>query len=226
MNVYTYEEIKKTFELNSPDKTQIHATNDYIVIDNVFKNFDNLCDLVNSSVFTPFNITSTVVNDYTNKRSFFDYRGMVNISTVIDYNFLVQKLVHENFNIMCHESKIFNINVFKWKARITEKNYGEIPHQDNNAIVCISYFTNPGGTYLWEDIRGFDHGILPVDAGDYMTEDLLRYYKMKDYIESKLNRLLILKGNILHCGYMPEDDYIDRPRITGATFHDIKRIPK
>ena len=185
------------FELN--DNLQPQFDGEVIIIDKVFKNFEDITDICYNLPVEQWKSSPTSRNfkDYYDCRLVFNNHfpdsNKVNkrLSTLIS---LINQYYTPSYNIGF--SKTFDFNYFKNKNLNQLPNLQYFPHKDHayNCIFYIDPYEN-GGTALYEDsyIEGREADNLFYDISNL---------KIKDIIPSKPNRCAIFPGDILHGGYI------------------------
>jgi len=185
------------FELN--DNLQPQFDGEVIVIDNVFKNFQNILNITQNLPVERWKGSS-------NTRNFKDY---YDCRVVLSNNFPQPKKTQKrlgtllnitdyffklNGNITCDHS--FQFNYFKHKKLNVSQQLQHSPHVEDY-FNCIFFLDIPsnGGTAIYENINipNNEHINLMRDISDL---------KIDKIIESLPNRCVIFRGDRLHGGYI------------------------
>jgi len=184
------------FELNSNLKPKFNG--EVIIIDNIFKNYEEILKVCNNMSVETWKITPTSRNfkDYYDCRLIvnnFFYSNKINnrLNLLISY---IRKYFKEKNDLKVE--KELKINYFKHLKNNISSNYQFFPHYDYNynAIFYIDPFEN-GGTALYENVN-IDNKEEENILFDIST------LKIKQIIKSKPNRVVIFRGNQLHGGYI------------------------
>ena len=194
-------ECENLFELN--DNLQPQFDGEVIIIDNIFKNFQNIIDICNnipvekwkdspnSRNFKDYYDCRPVFNNYYPNREKVDKR-LSTLLSITDYYF--------NLEGNITTTPQFSFNYFKHKKQNIPQHLQQYPHKDlfYNCIFYIDPFSN-GGTALYEDknLENKEHTNLLYDISNF---------KIKKQIPSIPNRCAIFPGNILHGGYIKDHD--------------------
>lgn len=204
------------FELNNNLQPQFDG--EVIIIDNLFKNFEDITKICNNIPVEQWKSSPTSRNfkDYYDCRpvfnNFFPNEDKTNGRLSILTNFISY---YYSINSSIKVSKGFNFNYYKNIKSDIPSNLQHHPHTDHyfNCIVYMDPYEN-GGTALYEDAN------LPdTEANNilYNIENL----SIKKIIDQKPNRCVIFPGNILHGGYIKDHNlYRDNWRINLVHFFE------
>jgi|TARA_R110001592_G_scaffold142319_2_gene364351 hypothetical protein len=189
------------FELNN--NIQPKFDKEVIVIDNVFKNYQNILDIC-------YNLPVEQWKTSSNSRNFKDYydcrprfsNWFPNQQKIQNRLSTLLSITNEHYNLngdITSEGD-FNFNYFKHLKQNVSKDYQQYPHYDEyfNVIFYIDPFEN-GGTALYENIN----------LQNKEEENLLfniSNLKIENIVNSKPNRCVIFPGYKLHGGYIENHD--------------------
>jgi hypothetical protein len=174
-----------------------------IIIDNVFKNFEEIQQICNNTPVEQWKSRSNSRNfkDYYDCRPTFNnwapsHKKIENrLGTLIDITNSIYNLKGK-----ITSEKEFIFNYFKHLNLGVSKKYQQFPHYDYyfNAIFYIDPHEN-GGTALYENvyIKNNEEENLLIDTSNF---------KIKKIIKSKPNRCTIFPGKQLHGGYIENHD--------------------
>lgn len=185
------------FELN--DNLQPQFDGEVIIIDNIFKNFEELTKVCYNLPVENWKSSPISRNfkDYYDCRPVFNnfFPNEIKINKRLNtLTSLINYYYKPSYKIGF--SKRFEFNYFKNKRLNQSSNLQYFPHKDNshNCIFYIDPYEN-GGTALYEDsyIEGREEDNLFYDISNL---------KIKKLISSKPNRCAIFPGDILHGGYI------------------------
>ena len=197
----------------------VSKSNNILVIDNWYKNYDELYEIVT-------NMSVPRWKWHEKSRNFLDYydcRPKININSP-DKNKLqfylsqIKQLINNNLKIsdpvreMKLQTAYFEFNFFKNIVRDVSNNFQFTPHTDGkdvNTYNCIVYLDKicSGGTAFYTN---YDKTIN--DEQINLLKDVSSYDKFT--IQAKPNRMVIFNGNIIHGGYIENhNDYVDNWRI-------------
>ena len=205
------------FELNNDLHPQFDG--EVIIIDNIFKNFQNILNLC-------YNTPVEKWKNSPNSRNFKDY---YDCRLVFNNHFPnYEKLNNRLQSLLTIASDYFNpegdltsnskfyFNYFKHKKLNVPDNFQHYPHKDLN-YNCVFYIDphNNGGTALYEDLN------ISHKEEDNIFYDISNL-KMKQLIYSIPNRCAIFPGNVLHGGYIKNHNkYYYNWRINLVHFFSI-----
>lgn len=202
------------FELNNDLYPQFDG--EAIIIDNIFKNYNNILDICRNTSAESWKVTPT-------SRNFKDYYDCK--PTFVNYFKDEKKLNNRKetfFNLINHyynnNSKLefedhFTFNYFKHLNKNLPKHFQHHPHYDSNfnIIFYIDSFEN-GGTAIYENVS------IDNDEHENLIKDISSF-SIKKIIRSKPNRCVIFPGNNLHGGYIENHNiYYDNWRINLVNF--------
>jgi len=189
------------FELNN--NIQPKFDKEVIVIDNVFKNYQNILDIC-------YNLPVEQWKTSSNSRNFKDYydcrprfsnwfpnqqKIQNRLSTLLS---ITNGYYNLNGNLTSEGD--FNFNYFKHLKQNISKDYQQCPHYDEyfNVIFYIDPFEN-GGTALYKNInlQNKEEENLLINVSNLKIENI---------INSKPNRCVIFPGYKLHGGYIKNHD--------------------
>ena len=191
--------VDQLFELN--DELGIAFIDDVIYIDNFYKNYEKIYELLNNISVPNWKISPEGKN-------FVDY---YDCSYIVDNYYCSKKYAHGMIMIGDLISKFFKeekkfvpnstnckFNVFKNITYNRSNNLQHFPHIDTvyNAIVYLDKISS-GGTALYPDIEQL-HNTEQIDLF-YNTSSI-----NKKIIQAKPNRLAIFKGEQYHGGYIED----------------------
>ena len=191
--------VDQLFELN--DELGIAFIDDVIYIDNFYKNYEQIYELLNnisvpnwkicpeSKNFIDYYDCSYVVDNFRCSKKY--AHGMIMIGDLISKFFKEEKKFVPN-------STNCKFNVFKNITYNRSNNLQHFPHIDTvyNAIVYLDKISS-GGTALYPDIEQL-HNTEQIDLF-YNTSSI-----NKKIIQAKPNRLAIFKGEQYHGGYIED----------------------
>ena len=206
------------FEMNNKMKINYHSN--CIIIDDFYKNFDEIHDLVSM-------LPKEVWKFQKNSRNFIDY---YDVRPTI-FNFYDIRNVYENFfrNVLKKDINItqqqFIFNCFKWIKTPAHENIQPMPHKDPIQLVGLITLDkiNSGGTALYEHSSedDFDFG---YSEGENAVCDI-SHLKINRVIPSKPNRLCIFDGSTYHAAYIQNhDSYLNNWRMNQVFFLAEKQI--
>jgi hypothetical protein len=209
------------FVLN--DNLQPQFDGEVIIIDNIFKNFEEIVEVCYNMPVEQWKTSPTSRNfkDYYDCRPVFNnfYPNEAKINKRLNTLFSLIDYYYKSPNRIT-TSKGFNFNYFKSKLLNIPPNLQHTPHRDSayNCVFYIDPYEN-GGTALYEEahIDGWD--------GDNLFYDISNL-KIKKIISSKPNRGVIFPGDILHGGYIENHNiYYNNWRINLVNFLDKEQTP-
>jgi len=187
------------FELNNDLYPQFDG--EVLIIDDIFKNYQNILDVCNNISIENWKISPTSRNfkDYYDCRSQFQnhFPDITKINNRLgNLTYLINHFFKESSNFSFDKGFIFNY--YKNLKKDIPINIQHHPHYDKeyNIIFYIDPFEN-GGTALYENIslENNEHeNIL------FNTSNLT----IKKIINSKPNRCAIFLGKQLHGGYIKD----------------------
>ena len=218
--------VEDLLEIN-PNYQITSFENDVIIIDNWYKNYEKLYEvLVNMPVqrwkWTP------------GSRNFIDYydcRGYLplymqndpRISSYFDeYCYIIEHFFHIQYSNMSLKTKTqgLEFNFFKVIKENVAENFQHHPHRDGNCFNCIIYLDkiSSGGTAVYDYIESYKTN--EINDLLYDTANINKFI-----IPSKPNRLVIFNGNRFHGGYIENYNlYRENFRINQVIFCEV--IPK
>jgi len=185
---------------------------DILIIDNWYKNYDLLIQVLDNVALPRWKWSS----DSRNFIDYYDCRPIINVNfddrqKIQSYLNKISSLIVDYFN----EGKglklytdILEFNFFKNLKKDVSSNYQHMPHIDYN-YNCIIYLDNisSGGTALYPDINkinNLEHNDLLIDVSTYD----------KRIVKAKPNRMVIFKGNVYHgCFISDHNKYVNDWRI-------------
>jgi len=198
-----------------------------IVVDDIFKNFDDIRNIVLNS---PIGNWKYDPNGF-NFKDYYDCRVSFPPLQKKLYK-LTQEIICKTLNKNTLISDGLNLNWFK---QIKEKraNYA-FPHHDkisdNLSFTCLIFLNtkneSSGGTaffknkvtnnvYEFKDDDFFNKYPDAVENGyDYWAPE--KYWEMIAFAEMIPNRLIIFPSNYYHAAYHPENTFYNDPRLTIA----------
>ena len=197
-----------------------------IVVDNIFKNFDDIRDIV----------LNTPVGNWKYDPDGFNYKDYYDCRICFPP---LQKKLYELtqeiiFGTLNKNTLINNGLNFNWFKQIKEKraNYA-FPHHDlyaGNSFTCLIYLNGKneslGGTAFFKnkvtnnidgtkDNNFFNQYPDAVENGyDYWSPE--KYWEIIAFAEMIPNRLIIFPSNYYHAAYHPENGFYNNPRLTLA----------
>jgi hypothetical protein len=209
--------IEEIFQLNPDAVIEYHK--DYVVIDNFYKDYDTIIDLLENCPAESWKQTDHSRNfiDYYDCRLLFAnwQPNPVLVEKRLGWisQFVCQLLNLNSINI----EQSFQFNMFKHIKKGVSVSKQHHPHYDNGMINVLVYLDRQsnGGTALYEDylIENREATNLIVDISKF---------KVKEIIPAKPNRCVIFDGRILHGAYIEDNSvYEDNWRITQATILTI-----
>lgn len=187
------------FELN--DNLQPQFDGEIIIIDNIFKNYNQILEVCLNTPVEQWKNTSTSRNfkDYYDCRPSFQnyFPNIDKINKRLNTLLLITSYFFK-LKLKPVANKTFEFNYFKHLKKDIPSNLQFHPHYDGayNIIFYIDPFEN-GGTALYEnkDVTNNEHKNLLKDISSF---------KLKRVIESKPNRCAIFNGKNLHGGYIQD----------------------
>jgi hypothetical protein len=216
----------KLFELNQSIAIGFNFIGEMplIVVDNIFKNFDDIRGIV---LNTPVGNWKYDPNGF-NYKDYYDCRICFPPLQKKLYE-LTQQIIFKTLN---KNTLINNGLNFNWFKQIKEKraNYA-FPHHDsypNNSFTCLIYLNNKsessGGTAFFKnkltnnidgtkDDNFFNQYPDAAENGyDYWSPE--KYWEIVAFAEMIPNRLIIFPANYYHAAYHPENGFYNDPRLT------------
>lgn len=187
------------FEINKDCKISYHSN--YIIVDNFYKNFEEVHDVLN-------NMPKEVWKLKENSRNFIDYYDTrPTITNHADIRFIYEEFFNKLLNAQCQILyREFEFNCFKWISPAENKNFQMMPHLDANKLVALVTIdkVNNGGTALYEYSKKEDF-LFEYDESDNAICDV-SHLKIHRIIPSKPNRLCIFSGDVFHGGYISDHE--------------------
>lgn len=191
--------VDQLFEIN--EELGIAFIDDVIYIDNFYKNYEKIYELLNNTPVPNWKISP-------NSKNFVDYYdcffGIDNtycsekyVNGIMKIGGLISQFFKEEKKITPRSSN-FNFNIFKNITHNRSNDLQHFPHIDYayNAIIYIDKICS-GGTALYPDIERL-HNTEQIDLF-YDTSKI-----NKKIIRAKPNRLAIFKGEQYHGGYIED----------------------
>jgi len=200
------------FEVN-PNYTIVEQSNTFLVIDNFYKNYDEIFNVLNNIPAPAWKYTS---RDTKNFVDYYDCRPTIDIRFSNGYQHIdeIHRLIFGKWNSDTAqiETKPYEFNYFKVINSNVNETHQMFPHVDYDytAIIYLDKIGN-GGTAF------YDIDEIPNNENENLLVDVSSY--TKTIIESKPNRMLIFKGETPHGGYIRNyDAYSTDWRINQAIF--------
>jgi hypothetical protein len=198
-----------------------------IVVDNIFKNFSNIRDII---LNTPVGNWKYDINGF-NYKDYYDCQIIYPLKQYSLFN-ISEKIIKKalNLNTTLLEKNAIKVNWFK---QINQKRSNfAFPHDDQTLdtkmFTCLIYLNNKneslGGTAFFKnkvtnnidgakDDNFFDLYPETVENGyDYWSPE--KYWEIIAFAEMIPNRLIIFPSNYYHAAYHPENGFYDDPRLT------------
>ena len=198
----------------------VSSDNGCLVVDNWYKNYEEMYQLVTNMPVPIWKWSDT-------SRNFIDYydcRPELNVNFPderrVMYFFehmfqLMKEHLQENRPIRSlHPQRPMVFNLFKNIKQGVSNSMQHHPHIDvsYNAVVYVDKVSS-GGTTLYKDINN-----LRNDETENLLVDVSKYGE-RITIPAKPNRLVIFPGNVYHGGYIEDHDkYLDNWRINQVNF--------
>lgn len=187
------------FELNSNLNPQFDG--EVIIIDDIFKNYQNVLDVCNNMSVENWKISPTSRNF----KDYYDCRPQFNNWCPTPSKFkkrltTILSITNDYFNLNGNlkATQNFSFNYFKHLKKDISSKFQHYPHYDQyfNAIFYIDPFEN-GGTALYENIS------LENKEEENILLNISKL-KIRKIINSKPNRCVIFPGQYLHGGYIKD----------------------
>lgn len=214
---YTQEDFEKMFEINEELEIS-HSDDNYVIIDNIYKNYDMLHDYICT---VEKYIRGIYTKDFDNGRT----RLGFHVKSKQILNDIILKISNEywGFNDTIEDNDIL-INSMKLNIPIPE-HVQHWPHVDpgTSGIVYLDKICS-GGTAIWEVPEGLDEEYLEstLSFGRSYFRDVSRL-KLVDKVIAKPNRLVILNARKLHGGYIDDKEkYLGQERFQQIIFTNRK----
>jgi len=211
-NPYTLFEVNENFVVST-------VSDDYIIIDDFYKNYDDILEVINNMAVPIFKYSEE-------SRNFIDYydcRPTINVNDFNEKTLVPHKtcanLIREYFNetrTFGLVTDIFEFNFFKHLKTDIPNKYQHFPHRDYSytGLVYLDQVCS-GGTALYDDsvrLSNKEHLNILYDTSSLDKKILL----------AKPNRLVIFKGTRLHGGYIENhNDYTNDWRINQCIFFEF-----
>jgi len=212
-------DVEKTFQLS--ENLHIDYKQNYVIIDNLYKNITDICNLLKYSPVENYGETENNGNDTSNFHKYYDCRPyFANWSpriNLLDYrkNFFVnicKRLLPKNYDLEFGRHIMFNC--FKNLDENISSNLQHAPHIDENCVNILTYIDPicDGGTALYKNVN------LSENSKDSLLQNTSQF-EILDFIPAKQNRCVIFDGNIPH-GAVIDDykNYSNDWRITQISF--------
>lgn len=204
----------RLFEINYD--ASVVFDNGCVYIDNIFKNYPLILDIINNTVVERWKANP----DTRNFIDYFDCTSTFSNSTPdpnVDIYF--KRIIKEYFNIDVNVSiNEYTFNYFKNNILDLASNMQHHPHIDDNFINIIFYLDSisSGGTAIYEHP---DDKWTNNEASNLLYD--ISNIKIKKIIEAKPNRCVLFDGNQLHGGYIADHNkYYYDWRINAVHFSD------
>jgi len=198
-----------------------------IVVDNIFKNFNDIRDIV---LNTPVGNWKYDPNGF-NYKDYYDCHILYPLQQNSLFN-VSEKIIKKSLNI---NTSLLKKNAFKinWFKQINQKRSNfAFPHHDQvldtNIFTCLVYLNNKneslGGTAFFKNkytnnVDGTkDSNFLNQypdtfeNGYDYWSPE--KYWEIIAFTEMIPNRLIIFPSNYYHAAYHPENGFYKDPRLT------------
>lgn len=203
--------IDRLFEINDDiEPTKIDPN--YIIIDNFYKNYEDLHDYILNLPKTP---KSNNVSKCINSRNVIEPRPMQLDKYFKILKHYIKKYYDKDTTILNGDVSINSIKI------VTEisKEYQHWPHRDPGmtGIVYLDKISN-GGTAIYEDpIDSKEHYDTLIPGKGYFRDT--SKLNVLEIVESKPNRLVIFNALKLHGSYIYDHNaYRDKERFHQITF--------
>jgi hypothetical protein len=213
--------IENVLELNDSYDVQFYENEKILIVDNWYKNFDLLQEIV---LQLPVTCWKTSQNGK-NFVEYYDCKSSIGVHSEVDkkitshYTNTILNLIEQFFkekNLQI-ENGLLEFNFFKNIKKNVDSKLQHFPHKDSK-YNCIIYFDNvsSGGTAIYPEIEKLEnkeHMNIMFDVSEYQI----------NLIQSRPNRLVIFEGNKFHGGYIENhNQYVDNWRINQVLFIDKK----
>jgi hypothetical protein len=211
---------KEVFDLSDQiDGNVVFTDTDKIlVLNNVFKNFSKLQEIVFSMPVGNWKYDEETRNyiDYYDCR----FPFLAKQEKLFE---LVQQSILQHYGLKTKLSEPPEVNWFK-QIKPKRNNYA-VPHQDNyddnkQFISCLIYLNSledcSGGTAIFNKIKDD----LAIEGVDYWGGNP-DCWKQLGHIEMKPNRMIIFPAAVYHAAYHPVDSYYTTPRTTMVFWMEI-----
>ena len=206
------------FEVSEDLVVDVHDDG-YIIIDNYYKNYNEIHNLLQSMPVPNWKRSQ-------NSRNFIDYYDCRPIINNLHYgdkyakgmNNILQ-IIEDKFNeiVTVTRTNYIEFNYFKHINVPSSNKFQFFPHRDS-PVASITYLDKicSGGTALYKNLN-LDHN----NEGVNLLYDVSKIEKT--IIEAKPNRMVIFRGTIMHGGYIEDhSEYLNDWRINEVNF--FKRI--
>lgn len=196
--------IENLFDLN-PD-AKIYCKNNVIYVDDVYKNFDQIVEVLNNAAVENWKIhpNSRNFKDYYDCRLYINnrhYSQDIIMQRQNSYISLVKHFFNDTSDLRGEIQLRFNF--FKHIKKDVSQDLQHYPHIDNNSKYnVLTYFdeVSKGGTAIYSRLKNVDYS-----EEECMLVNLKKYnYEIVDIIEAKPNRCVIFDGNIPHGGFITD----------------------
>ena len=203
------------FDLNLDYKVVL-IDNEVAIIDDWYKDYDQIIDMLKRQTPAPYRPDSNVNYDFDNGVKYKDCRLDIpntNNETLTE----IEKIIGEKLTFAKYDSFTFNY----WKnIEVPSNNYQSIPHIDSHdfALACVIYMDtiSSGGTQLYDAVLSDVSGTGLNDISKFQTKMQI---KPRRLLEAKPNRLVIYPGNLWHGAFIEDHSkYVDDWRINQVNF--------
>jgi hypothetical protein len=212
-------DVNELFELN-PDYEVVSFDGEVMIIDNWYKNYDQIIEVMKEQTPALFNPGS---DDGKNGVDYYDGRVLLtNTHNNVKYGKTfeeIEKIIKMPLSVSWPQALIFNY----WKnIKVIPKNIQASPHTDKGIeLACVIYLDEvcSGGTMLYDASPTITDGSGTVDINNFKhTYEI----KPKKLIEAKPNRMVIYPGNVWHGAYIEDHSkYVDEWRINQVHFINV-----
>lgn len=191
-----------------------HVDGDVVIIDNFYKNFNELYDMCINMHVPSWKKTETSANfiDYYDCRPIMQNNnaGKNYVKKIKSLNYIIDTVYDPLPQTLCQEHIAFNY--YKNIKKNVSSNMQFYPHQDE-AFNCICFIDEicSGGTAI------YDMEFIDNNENEYVLYDISDI--PKKIIEAKQNRMIIIPGKLMHGGYIEDHTaYENNWRINEVTF--------
>lgn len=209
------------FELS--DKIYPYVEDDVIIIDDVYKNFDQIAFILENSAWPNWKIN----NNSRNFKDYYDCRGQIKINrpskkTLSDIETISNliKFTYSVKNVTCLNESTRKFNIFKHiNLPNPDKDMQMYPHIDSKFSAITSFDSIcSGGTAVYDLDSSFRNEEMDKEM-EYLFCDVSNF--SKKVIQSKPNRMIIFKASQYHGGYINDHKkYLNDWRMNEVLFFD------
>lgn len=205
--------VEHLFEIN--ESATVSFENNVIYIDNVYKHYDGIMNILNNAAVENWKLNSNSRNymDYYDCRYYVNNKTYSNKATKKRCKTYVDLVkIYFNDDVKSETETLLRFNYFKHIQNIPTQNFQHFPHSDNGNYNIITYLDPiaEGGTAIYSEYNDIDY----IEE-DNIFVDLEKYnYKIVNLIQAKPNRCVIFPSSTIHGGYISNhNSYKDNWRI-------------